>query len=64
MYSSMVNVLPDIFQALGDTRPNRAACDRSLVSEVSIGSGLDVIDGLLCVFNRDGPLFPVAVKDG
>ena len=63
MYSSMVMVLPDILQAFGDTRPNRAACDGSLVSEVSIDSGLCVIDGLLSIFNRDGPLFPVAVKD-
>lgn len=63
MYSSMVIVLPDILQAFGDTRPNRAACDGSLVSEVSIGSGLCVIDGFLFVFRRHGPLFPMAVKD-
>jgi hypothetical protein len=59
----MVMVLPDTLQAFGDTWPNRAACDGSLVSEVSIGSDLCVIDGLLSIFNRDGLLFPVAVKD-
>jgi len=39
-------ILPDILQELGDTWPKRAAGDSSLLSEVSIGDGLFVIDGL------------------